>query len=194
MAGIGVRGEFAGRTYGFWVSPKAFKTEGITNRVIPTHLADYEMKELFTTFLDYDGISFENLKEMITELQYNYNLGTAFIFKTQEDSFHVIFPTITSLQTQLNILAASECDSEFINYFMRFKERTLRTEGKGTQLAPEFVCVLLSHTHRAVSAAHLCFVIGKSKMKAVKPILETYNGSAVNTRLQAVQYYTTKYL
>lgn len=88
----------------------------------------------YIVLLDYDGFELEWVELIIRNLQELYHLSDAHIFKSSENSYHVVFFDKFPLSELMKILKSSSTDPNFVFVPLQYGKRlwTLRlTEKKG---------------------------------------------------------------
>jgi hypothetical protein len=161
---------------------------GITNRA---YTKTRKPLDYYATFLDYDGASIHKVRREVAWLQAEFDLGSAFIWATDVNSYHVVCPSLTSWLDQVEILHLAAIDPIYKHEFVRYGERTLRVSGKGSKAAPVFKEIIRASTTRPVSLAHVHYCMHSAGIG--NDVLERFQGGVVQTRLQVVKYHTGKY-
>jgi hypothetical protein len=114
----------------------------------------------YITFLDYDNIPYEWLKDELLAIQKEFDLKQIYLFKSSEESFHVICFEKMNREEYEKILHRSSCDPGYKKVPWAWGKRvaTLRvSEKRGT--TPTFMELLDRDAipSRELSTAHIKF-------------------------------------
>jgi hypothetical protein len=116
----------------------------------------------FVTFLDYDNITDDRLKEELTYLQELHELGDFHIFKTNDFGRHAICIDRLPLKQEVEVVNDSNCDAIFKRGIRINENRTwiLRALEKGNRPKPQFLYSIESayNGNRLQSQAHALFI------------------------------------
>ena len=114
-----------------WYKDKV-RTVGYSSRVIPT--------SLHVLFLDYDNIKDDRLKEELTFLQEEFELGNFYVLSTSELGRHCVCLDALRAKDQMEIVEFSNCDWVYRKGVTINEYRTwiLRCEPKGDRDAPKY--------------------------------------------------------
>jgi hypothetical protein len=109
------------------------RTEGATSRIPTT--------ALHVTFLDYDNVTDERLKEELSHLQDEFEIGNFYVLKTKNDGRHCVCIDALTFKDQKQIVDFSSCDLLFkkaprINEYRCW---VLRYAKKGTREEPKYL-------------------------------------------------------
>lgn len=101
---------------------------------------------LHVTFLDYDYINDERLKEEIQFLQEQFQVGNFYIFETRRKGRHCICLDALTARDQKQIVDFSSCDHAFKKAPMinEFRCWVLRIDKKGRRPAPKYLYTVAS--------------------------------------------------
>lgn len=114
------------------------------------------------TFIDFDGIHYEEVEEEIENLIKVYKLSNFYIFKNDmSNSYHGICLDKFKLYKALEIISSTSADKGFIKAPWLFKQRRwiLRVQSKGKRKKPEFLGIIESpYDKHEISTAHKKFL------------------------------------
>lgn len=109
------------------------RTEGVSSRIPNT--------ALHVTFLDYDNITDERLKEELGFLQDEFEIGNFYVLKTRREGRHAVCLDALRFKDVKEMVDFSSCDLMFkkaprINEYVTW---VLRFAGKGSREPPEYL-------------------------------------------------------
>jgi len=117
---------------------------------------------MHVTFIDFDGIAYEEIEEEIDDIIKRFKLSNFYIFKNDmPNSYHAICLDKFVLHDALNIISRTSADRGFIRAPWLFKQRRwiLRIQPKGKRKKPEFFTSIQSfYDKHEVSTAHKKFL------------------------------------
>jgi len=111
----------------------------------------------YVLFLDYDKLSFVDVKNELRFLQKQFNLSDFFVFELdRENSFHAVCLDTFSLSEAYNILKITSSDLAFIHSIRNLdtKEWVLRIGEKGNRIPPKWIHTIKHNGIRVKSSAH----------------------------------------
>jgi len=128
-------------------------------------------------FLDYDGLTKEEVFEEISFLQGYFELGNFYIFQNDsEESFHAICLDKFPLYEAIEIVSQTSADRGFKKAPLYFKKRrwVLRVAKKGERNKPVYLDVIRSKFDelKESSTAHRLFMNSNYNLKIPSKILE----------------------
>ncbi|KKM69664.1 hypothetical protein LCGC14_1448600 [marine sediment metagenome] len=127
-------------------------------------------------FLDYDGLTFEEMTDELENIIYEFGLSSFYIFKNDTDkSFHAICLDKFRMYEAMDIISYTSADKGFKKAPILFKQRrwVLRVSPKGKRKKPEYLATIKSDNNAyEKSTAHRIFLEANYNMKIGKLKME----------------------
>lgn len=159
-------------------------TEGYSNRTVSGH---------YVTFLDYDGMKEEWVRDDIQRLMDVYDLDHFILFKTSERSYHAVNLQKVTAFKYMSILKNSSTDPVFrsINASIGWRSWVLRTGDKTGKGCPKFYELVKNKNEPykgVVSGAHLEYLFKSGLLPKTRAIIKYFNRTDDCKELYLIAY------